>query len=180
MAENALQQLALDSVVFAPAGNPPHKSDLRLTATEDRIAMIQLAIENNPGFVCSRIDSERPGPAFTWQLLERFQAEQPQAEIVFLMGGDSLRELGKWARPERIIELARIATVERPNYPIGEQDLSVVPGLSERLHIIETPMCEVSSTEIRERVETGQSIRYLVPEPVRQYIDDHALYLRRI
>ncbi len=176
MAENALQQLNLQKVVFAPAGKPPHKSNQQLTATEDRIAMIRLAIEDRPGFECSRIDSDHEGPAFTWQLLERFHQELPSAEVVFLMGGDSLRDLSKWARPQRILELAQIAIVERPDYTISDQVLQSVPGLMERLRIIDAPMCEISSTEIRERVASGRSIRYLVPDQVRRYIDDQMLY----
>jgi nicotinate-nucleotide adenylyltransferase len=176
MAENALQQLNLQKVVFAPAGNPPHKSGQRLAATEDRIAMIRLAIDDRPGFVCSRMDSDHGGPAFTWQLLERIHGEMPGVEVVFLMGGDSLRDLSKWARPQRILELAQIAIVERPDYTISDQVLQAVPGLEERLRIIDAPMCEVSSTEIRERVASGRSIRYLVPDQVRRYIEDHKLY----
>lgn len=176
MAENACEQLGLNLVIFAPAGNPPHKPGQKLAPIEDRIAMIGLAIEGRREFVLSRIDADDREPSFTWRLLERLHGEHPGAEFTFIMGGDSLREFGTWARPERILELATVAVVDRPGRRVAAADLGAVPGLYERTTFVETPMCCVSSTCIRERIREGRSIRYLVPEPVRGYIERRSLY----
>ncbi len=176
MAENACEQLGLDLVIFAPAGNPPHKPNGPLASIDDRIVMIELAIDGHSGFVCSRIDSEESEPSFTWRLLERIHAEHRGADVFFIMGGDSLREFGSWARPERILELATIAVVDRPGHEVDESALDAGPGLAEAIVMIETPSCAISSTGIRERVRDGQSIRYLGPDQVRQYIGRRSLY----
>jgi len=176
MAENAFEQLGLDTVVFAPAGNPPHKPGQQFATVDDRIVMIRLAISDRPGFVCSRIDADRAGPSFSWMLLERIQDEHPGAEITFILGGDSLRDFSTWARPQRILELATIAVAARPSYDVDTTGITAVPGLKEATTIIETPMCEISSTAIRERVRRDRSIRYQVPDPVRDYSERQSLY----
>lgn len=173
MAENAREHLSLDTVLFAPAGSPPHKPDQELACALDRLAMIRLAIADRPCFESSTIDLDRDGPSFTWMLLERVVDSCPGAEVTFIMGGDSLQDFATWARPERILELARLAVIQRPGFDARFPNVS---GLLDRLDLIESPMCDVSSTGIRERVGNGESIRYLVPEPVRDYIDGRGLY----
>ena len=138
--------------------------------------MIELAIAGRPGFSCSRIDTEQDEPAFTWKLLERYLDRFPSTELAFIMGGDSLNQFDTWARPARILELASIAVVDRPAFGITDDLIDAVPGLRQKLSIVETPMCSVSSTEIRDRVEHGRTIRFLAPEPVRAYILDNGLY----
>jgi len=173
MAENACDQLGLDAVVFAPAGSPPHKPDQQLAPGLDRLAMIRAAIEERDEFTISTIDMDRDGPSYTWKLLERYTGDHPEAVVHFVMGGDSLQDFATWSRPERVLELARIAVIERPGFVSNVPD---VPGLKERIDVIETPLCDVSSTDIRQRVATGKSIRYLVPEAVREYIAARGLY----
>jgi nicotinate-nucleotide adenylyltransferase len=176
MAENALDQLGLDEVVFAPAGDPPHKPAAGIIDARQRARLVNLAIADRPGFTCSTIDLEHDGPSFTWQLLERVLLMLPNAQLHFIVGGDSLREFGSWARPDRILELARIAAIERPGYPLGNTEIDAVPGLRARLDVVDAPLCSVSASGIRERVRLGRSIRYLVPEPVRNAIGELGLY----
>lgn len=176
MAENAMEQLKLDRILFAPAGNPPHKLGQSLTSISDRMEMVHKAIAGQPGFICSDIDSDPDEPSFTWLLLERLHEQEPGAEITFIMGGDSLRDFKTWSRPDRILELARLAVVERPGHPFTNDDWRSMPSFRERLSFVESPMCSVSSTEIRDRVRAGSSIRYLVPDPVRRFVERHGLY----
>lgn len=176
MAENAREQLELDLVIFAPAGNPPHKPNRPLAPIEDRIAMIELAIDGGADFLCSRIDADPSAPSYTWKLLERVHDEFSDSDISFIMGGDSLREFGSWARPERILDLASIAVIDRPGFEVEQSVRDAVPGLAEATTLVEAPMCSISSTEIRERVRERRPIRYLVPEPVQKYIDQRGLY----
>jgi nicotinate-nucleotide adenylyltransferase len=176
MAENAMEQLELDQVVFAPARNPPHKLDRRLASAEHRLAMVDLAIEERPGFVTSRIDLEAPGPSFTWELLERAHREWAPTLIYFILGTDSLIELDTWREPARILHLARIAAIRRPGFEIRPEELQDVPSLDRSVDFVDAPLSDVSSTELRRRVSAGRSVRFLVPETVRIYIERHSLY----
>ncbi len=176
MAENALTDLALDAVIFAPAGDPPHKSREGLAPAADRLAMVELAIADRPGFESSTIDLDQETPSYTWHLLERVSAQEPSAQVWFLMGGDSVRDFGTWSRPERILELARLAVVERPGFAMDLGSTTQLPELPYRADVIEAPLCDVSSTDIRRRLAAGRSVRYLVPDAVRRHIDLRDLY----
>jgi nicotinate-nucleotide adenylyltransferase len=176
MAENALVDLDLDAVVFAPAGDPPHKDTDGLLAAHERLAMVRLATEDRPGFRVSTMDLESAGPSYTWRLLERMLESEPGIQLWFLMGGDSVRDFPTWRRPERILELARLAVVERPGYLLDLGGSPEVPELPYRTDVIEAPLCDVSSTDIRNRINASRSIRYLVPEAVRSYIERQGLF----
>jgi len=176
MAENALEQLGLDLVVFAPAGDPPHKTVDGATPPEARYRMVEMAIADRPGFVISRIDLDHDEPAYTWRLLERCAQKWPGNHFHFILGGDSLKEFGSWVRPDRILQLARIAVIPRPDSPIEPATLNAVPGLPDMLDVIDAPLCAVSSTEIRTRIRNGRSIRYLVPHSVRRMIETGGYY----
>ncbi len=171
MAEHAREQLVLDRVLLAPAGNPPHKVGLHLAPTADRLEMVRLAIEGNDGLACSKLDADETEPSFTWKLLERLRDDQPEARLWFLMGGDSLADFPGWSRPERILELARLAVIERPGF---EADLDAF--YSNSVDSVETPLCAISSSDIRDRVREQTSIRYLVPDAVRRHIERRGLY----
>jgi nicotinate-nucleotide adenylyltransferase len=176
MAENAMDQLGLDLMVFAPAGDPPHKPADDIVDAELRLHLVNLAIAGRPGFVASRIDIDTNGPSYTWQLLERCHAHWPNAAFTFVVGGDSLAEFATWSRPSRILELARLAVIHRPGFPLTNEVLDLVPGLRTAHTMIDTPMCSISSTAIRERVASRRTIRYLVPDPVRNAIATLGLY----
>lgn len=176
IAETALESLELDKVIFAPAGSPPHKNGLDIASAGERFQLVELAIATNPRFEASRIDLQQSGPSFTWQLLERLHELHPGTDVTFLMGADSLVNFETWKRPERILELARIGIADRPGNPIADEDWDEVPGLRSRVDIIPSPMCDISSTDIRERIAAGKSIRYLVPDAVRYRIQQARLY----
>lgn len=176
MAENAAQDLGLSSVIFAPAGTPPHKSNESLTATEDRLAMVSLAIQDRDDFHLSRIDVDGVNVSYTWMLMERLSAAHPEAELWFILGGDSLVDFPNWKNPGAILDVSRLAAIDRPGF-CSEQDHEELPAfMRDRVDRVEAPLCDVSSTDIRERVRTGRSIRYLVPDRVRSFILQRALY----
>lgn len=176
MAENVREQLELERIVFLPAGSPPHKTGQRLASFQARMAMVELAIAENSAFACGDLDADHVEPSFTWRLLERFREWNPDTALWFVMGGDSLNDFHLWARPERILELARLAVVERPGFSHGSDEMNSVPGLEERVDFVQAPLCSVSSTGIRSRLEAQSTVRYLIPEAVRSYIEDNALY----
>jgi len=180
-AEEVRGRLNLDKVLFVPAGLPPHKLDLDISPTRHRIAMLKLAIDSNPGFALSRVDVDRHGPCYTVDTLALLHAEYgPDAELFFIMGMDSLADLLIWRSPERIIRLARIVVVGRPGFQADVDELDkVLPGAAQRITIVDTPLIEVSSSDIRMRVREGLPIRYQVPEAVEAYIREHGLYADR-
>jgi nicotinate-nucleotide adenylyltransferase len=176
VADNALQQLELDAMLFVPAGHPPHKLDLEITSQNDRMAMIELAIADRDEFELSDIDLNRNRPSFTVELLERIDEVFSPDELFFVMGADSLRDFSMWSCPGTILQIAQLAVAARPGVEISEGVLSSVPGLRERLRLLESPLSHISSTDLRRRLRRGQTIRYLIPKDVRDYIVDRKLY----
>lgn len=176
IAEQARDQLRLDTVLFVPAGRPPHKSSIRITHAQLRREMVELSIAGHPAFQLSSADMDETEPSFTFELLERLADDRQGDELFFIMGEDSLNEFGSWVNPGRIIELATLAVARRPLLPSSTRTTPDVPGLHRRLEWIISPQCDVSSSDIRQRVRTGRSIRYMVPEKVRMYIEMHDVY----
>jgi nicotinate-nucleotide adenylyltransferase len=178
IAEEARTNLGLAKVYFVPANHPPHKLDEPISSLQDRVAMLRLALDNNPFFVLSLIEGNRPGPSYTVDTLKLLQSEFPPAsELYFIMGLDSLRDLPTWHQPQELIQLARLAVLRRPGYQADLEALEQkIPGIKSRVEFIPAPELSISSTDLQERVRQGYSIRHLVPETVAEYIYDHALY----
>lgn len=179
-AAEAASALDLSRVLFVPARQPPHKPADALSAAEHRLAMLELAVADEPAFGVSRIDLDRPGPHYTVDLLRALRREASLSEEValwFVMGADSLQDLPTWHDPQALVRLARLAVLDRPGY---EPDLAalarVVPGVREIVDRLEMPLVGVSGTAIRERVAEGRTIRYQVPRAVEDYIARHGLY----
>jgi nicotinate-nucleotide adenylyltransferase len=181
LAEEVYHALKLARVVFVPAGQPPHKMDYRVTPVEQRVRMLELAIAANPHFALSLVDVRRAGPSFTVDTLRLLRAEWgPRAELYFIIGGDSLRDLPTWYDPEGVIAQATLVALTRPGYAeISGLKASLaahLPGIQQRLITLEGPRMELSSTDLRQRVAEGRPIRYQTPEVVEQYILQHGLY----
>ncbi|MGQ9887006.1 MAG: nicotinate-nucleotide adenylyltransferase [Aggregatilineales bacterium] len=177
LGEYAVEALNLDCLLYVPAADPPHKRNREKAAVEHRLAMLQLALAGNDHFCLSRIDIDRPGPHFSLEMVRIVQSHYPGAALYFVMGGDSLRDLPAWHRPEELIELCQFAVMERPGDTIDpHMHDSVLPGLAQRVVILRTPALEISSTEIVNRLREGRSVRYLVPDSVLAYIAQNGLY----
>ncbi len=176
LAEYAVTALTLDEVLFVPAADPPHKWRVRVNI-EHRLPMLQRAIADNPRFSISRVDIDRTGPHYTVDMVRILQGQQPDTEFFFLMGGDSLYNLPKWYQPRDLIALCKLAVMARPGAEIpSELSTNLLPGLADRVEIIESPMLGFSSTEVADRLEAGKSVRYLVPDAVLTYIQLNGLY----
>lgn len=169
--------LDLEQVLFVASGHPPHKADQTISPDADRLTMLQLAIADNPAFAISTLDLERPGPSYTADLLALLHEQHPEAQLVFLMGEDSVRDLPTWRQPERIVALAELGVATRPNI---ETDLEAiyrrVPAARGRITIAPTTLIDISASELRRRVRAGAPIRYLVPAAVESYIMTTGLY----
>jgi nicotinate-nucleotide adenylyltransferase len=178
-AQEALEVCGLKRVLFVPSERNPLKLDDQISPTEHRLAMTKLAIEGNPAYVLSYADVGGDGPSFTVDLLERLQQEVGSGtDLAFVSGMDVLHELHRWREPLRVLELARLIVIARP----GEEQIRPeavderLPGASRRITVVETPGVAISSTELRQRVAEGRSLRYLVPDSVAGYIAEHGLY----
>lgn len=177
MAETATDTLALDEVYFVPAADPPHKVGMPRASVEDRVKMVQLAIAGNPRFYLSRVDVDRPGPHYTIDTISIFQQQHPGADLYFLMGSDSLRDLLNWRDPDVLVERCKIVVMSRPVVPPDMDILyAELPRLRENLIAINSPEVDISSTNIVARVRSGKSVRYRVPDEVLEYIEKHGLY----
>ena len=180
IAEEARVELELDRVIFVPAGEPWMKSDLPISPAEHRVAMLRLATGDNSAFDVSTIEVDRHGPSYTVDTLEELYQEFGQAnELFLLVGWDNLMGLPLWKAPYRISKLARLVSFPRPGFarPDLEELAAHIPGVKDRVLTMEKPFISISSSEIRERVAEGKSIRYLVPDGVERYIRDYGLYV---
>ncbi len=169
----AHEALRLDRVMFIPAGRPPHKRRRRITPARHRLAMTRLAVKGDPAFAVSTLEVARRAPSFTVDTL-RALARTHRGERFLIIGGDSLDDFRSWVEPEAILELATLAVAARPG--TGDPRARRWAERSGRVVWIGDPALDVSSSALRERVRRGRSIRYLVPEPVRRYIERHRLY----
>ncbi|HNS50443.1 MAG TPA: nicotinate-nucleotide adenylyltransferase [Anaerolineae bacterium] len=177
-AQEAWWQLKLDRVLFVPAGIPPHKRGRRITSAVHRLRMVEMAIAGKPHFAVSRVDLDRGGPSFTLDTLQLLREEVgPDERLYFIEGADSLAEILLWHKPQAILELCDLAVVRRPGVTIDLAGLDAkLPGLAARVHWVEMPWLDISSSNVRARVEQGRPISYLVPECVEAYVLEHALY----
>lgn len=170
LAEEALWKLKLDKVIFIPSYLPPHKVPEGVLEPEHRFKMVGLAIEGNLKFDISRLEIDLKGKSYSIDTLKRLKEHfKPDTEFFFITGSDSLKELFSWKQIDEIFELSKFIVAKRPGFPIEETPKEV--------QVVVITEVEVSSSEIRKRLSQGQSIRYLVPEAVRAYIERHRLYL---
>lgn len=179
LAENALKQYRLDKVFFIPTGPSPHKNDTDISSAEHRCRMIQLAINENSGFELSRLEVDSNEVSYTYRTLLNLREIYPQAEIYFIMGGDSLDYLERWKNPNIILENAVILAAVRDEMDqtqIANKIAELKAIYGGYIYTLNTPSFSVSSNDIRKRVREDQSVRYLLPEEVRQYIINEDLY----
>lgn len=179
IAEEARTRLALDRVVFIPAGEPWMKGEHIVTAAALRVDMVKLAISSNAAFNLSLSEVERPGPTYTVDTLEQLLGELGyDTQLFLLLGWDSLAEMIAWKAPYRVSKMATVVAFPRPGFDRPEIAVleRAMPGITERVIFLDAPYLEISSTGIRKRIAEGGSVRYLLPEAVGQYITDNRLY----
>jgi len=182
LAEAAREAVALDRVEFIPAAHPPHKGLAPLTGAEERLAMVRLAVAGNPAFRVSDCELNRPGPSYSVGTAAAYDERLAEGDrLFFLIGSDTLAELPSWHEVRRLAELVTLVAVTRPGFDVDD-----LTGLGEALtpdqleslrrHTVRMPLVDLASTDIRARVAEGQSIRYMVPAAVWDYIEARGLY----
>ena len=195
LAQEALEQCRLAAVRFIPAGIPPHRNEPH-TATQHRLEMARLAVQDNAAFMLDEREIHRSGPSYTSDTLASLRADlSAQQSLCLLMGGDAFLQLDTWHEWEQLFELAHIVVMQRNGRPLGnlieqtgvtlrnEYRSRLAPG-SEVLHetaagaivVLDMPTLEISATDIRNRCAHGRSLRYLMPDAVADYIQSHHLY----
>ena len=169
-AVDAVETLALDRLIFVPARVQPLKVGRTAAAGHHRLEMVRLLVQGSPALEVDAVEIERDGLSFTVDTLTTFAGRYQAAERFLLVGADVLSSFRKWREPERVVQLATLAVLQRND---GTPDLSGLPGSPV---VLPTRRIDVSSTEIRERVAAGKSIRGFVPEAVAAYIEAERLY----
>lgn len=175
-AEQARDQFDLDAVVFVPTGRPAWKQDRYVSDVTDRLAMLRIAIAGNDAFDVSRIEADRPGVTYTVDTLQELHDHYPgNVDLFFITGTDAIGQIAAWRDHERIARLASFIAASRPGYDVDEaKRANEASGFD--INYFEVPALAISSTDLRERVRAGRSVRYLVPKGVEDYIAGHGLY----
>jgi nicotinate-nucleotide adenylyltransferase len=169
LAEEARFKLKLDKIVFVPSFMPPHKDVSDVMNAKDRLAMVRLAVEDNPAFEVSTYEIESKKKSYSIDTLKEFRSIYGEdAQLCFITGSDSLKDLFSWKNINDIFKISKFVVANRPGYPVKDVPKEVDT-------VVITPI-EVSSEDIRRRLKERRSIRYLVPEKVRKYIVEHRLY----
>ena len=180
VAEEAKTRLNLIEVIFVPAGQPWLKTDRPITPAEHRLQMLRLALADKPYFKLSAMEIERAGPSYTVDTITELQGQlDAEDELFFILGQDNLVQLPQWREPSQLIQLCYLVAVPRPGSPrpkLKELEASI-PGISQRVMLMDKPHVDISAEAIRDRVVRGLSVRHLVPEPVNRYLKEHKLYL---
>ncbi len=177
IAEEARTKLGFNEVLFVPAGQPWLKRDRDITLAVDRVEMVQRAIADNPHFKLCTLEVEHPGPSYTVDTLTMLQKQLgSETSLFFILGRDTLAELPLWKEPKKLVQLCRLVVPPR----LGSKDLrhleAAIPGLRDKIIQLDMPVIGISSSEIRQRIAQGLSIRYLVPVEVEKYITEHKIY----
>ena len=180
IAETARNQYHLDEILFIPSGCSYMKEHLAIPTGEVRADMTSLAIEDNPHFALSLMEIEREGNTYTYETLEELKRQNPDTEYYFILGADSLFALEKWQATQKIFDCCIILVATRNDETVEKVEQEA-KRLSEKYQgqvlLLNCGTMDISSTGIRENVKKGQSIRYIVPDKVIQYIREHDLYL---
>jgi len=168
LAHDALEQLKLDAVLFVPCGQSPFKARKAHATDAQRLAMLKLALKSEPRFWLSRCELDRPAPSYSYDTAKDIAEGFPRAELFWLIGGDQVKDLGKWHRADDLRQLLKFVVLQRAEVTGGDAGVLSLP---------EPRRMDISATEVRRRVKARLPIHHLVPAPVAAYIQRRGLYL---
>lgn len=179
VAERVRSDLSLDRVILVPTNKSPFKLGQVTSSGEHRLNMLRLATRDNPHFTASDIELRRGGTSYTVDTLEALNNLYPNDEFYFIMGMDSFLELNGWKGVGRLVELSQLVVVTRPGYELPQEQrklLALPAEVWRRTHFLEVPGLDIAATEIRDRVNKGQSVRYLLVPEVEIYVHENGIY----
>lgn len=173
-----VDRLDLKRVYWVLTPHPPHKPDREITALDVRLDMLQPLLDDEACYELSRVDMDRPPPHYAADTVKIFRERYPEDELVYLMGEDSLRDLLSWERPEGFIScIDTLAVFSRPGVePLLGHLADALEGIPEKLHLVDGPLIQISSSDIRHRVQEGRPYRYFLPPAVYARIEEQQLY----
>ena len=182
LASEAIEQLHLDRLLWILTPDPPHKQEKIISPSTIRLELLQAAVADNPLFELSRVELDRPGPHYALDTVRLLRDQFPGWELVYLIGGDSLRDLPTWHEPQALVRaLDAFGVMPRPDaeYDLPELE-EILPGITQKVRILDVPLIEISSTDIRSRLGQGRSVRYYLSQAVYELIFTHGYYHRKI
>ena len=172
LAESALGAMRFDGILFIPSFNPPHRKSKPVISFEDRYRMTLLAIEGHEKFHASDLEKDLKSPGYTLAIVDFLRLKYPGVEWCLILGTDNLAQFDNWHKPEELINRVKIAAGNRP----GTENNESYSKWINRVEKFDMPLVDISSTRIRESIKSGKSVRYLLPEEVRQFILGRGLY----
>ena len=181
-AEAVRSGFQLDKVIFVPSGQPPHKADKEITQKEHRYIMTELATVTNPFFKVSRVEFDREGFSYSADTVTYFRDKMDaDGEVYFITGADAIMEIFTWKKLDELFARCTFIAATRPGFMpermMERLEVRLAPEYLKKVIAMEVPAMAISSTDIRDRVARGRSIKYLLPETVEQYILKQGLYL---
>ena len=178
LVEEARYCLQLDQVLLVPAGDPPHKQGREVSPVEDRVRMCELAAAEADYLAVSRVDADRPGPHYSADMVELLQQRLGAGvQFFFLIGLDSLRDLPTWHEPARLMQSCMLVALSRHDVDIDWAALErALPGIRERVILLDMPELEISGSLLRQRVRSGAPIRFQTTKAVEEYVYRRGLY----
>ncbi len=178
LAGEALRQLDLDRVLWVLTSDPPHKRGQSITPVEHRLEMLAAALTGRAQFELSCVDIDRPPPHYAVDTVRILREEYPTAKLIYLLGGDSLRDLPTWHTPTNFVSACDgIAVVRRPDAEINLEDLETfIPGITPKVQFVEAPLLEIAASQIRQRIRQGYPVSDDLPPEVYQIIQTRKLY----
>ncbi|MFY9402203.1 MAG: nicotinate-nucleotide adenylyltransferase [Candidatus Omnitrophota bacterium] len=168
LAEETLEKLALDKIIFIPSYLPPHKDDTDIALAKSRLRMLKLAIKGNKNLSVSDIEVRRKGRSYTIDTINALKTKHPKDDLYFIIGSDLLKYLDSWKDLDRIMKKVNFIVATRPGYPLED--------IPERISRVDIRAVDISGFSVRECIKEGKSFRYLVPEDVFNYINKNKLY----
>jgi nicotinate-nucleotide adenylyltransferase len=177
-AAEAYEQLGLDKVLLVPVNEPPHKAAEADPGVDHRVEMCRRAVAGDDRLAVSRVEADVPGRSYTVDTLRRLHDRRPEDELTFILGGDQARDVPAWREPEAILALATLGVAEREDVKRADitETLCSVEGARGRVTFFDMPRIDLSSSLIRRRVAQGRPVRYLVTDPVAEYIAAEGIY----
>jgi nicotinate (nicotinamide) nucleotide adenylyltransferase len=170
-ADQVGRSLGLEKVYLMPSNQPPHVDEKKTLPAQHRVAMLELAVEDNPLLAVETIELEREGKSYTYETIKLLKERHPDTDYFFIIGGDMVEYLPKWYKIDELMELVNFVAVKRPGY-IQESPYPII--------WIDTPLLEISSTNLRKKIAQGCSVNYFLPANVIHYIQEKGLYLDEI
>ena len=182
LAQNALDTFSLDEILFVPSGTPWLKESTKVLSKNKRVSMTGMAIEDNPDFALSTIEIDREGNSYSYETVEELKKEQPETDFYFIMGADSLLEIERWKHPDRLMADCILLVAVRDDCDkegLEKQIAYLKDKYQADIRILPANRMDISSTKIRQMIQEGKSVRYMLPDQVIRFIQKNHLYQQK-